>query len=99
MAESTPEQPTYAPGAKTQCAMCGIPASMRCAACKSVVYCKAEHQREHWKNHKKECQLLRAEAMTVGDGANGCVLVIASSQDNDRVSAVSSAFQSAQVHR
>ena len=28
----------------------------RCSACKEVYYCHREHQKEHWKNHKKVCK-------------------------------------------
>lgn len=37
------------------CAICGIAASNKCAACSLVVYCSKEHQKAHWKKHKNEC--------------------------------------------
>lgn len=37
------------------CAICGITASNKCAACSLVVYCSKEHQKAHWKKHKNEC--------------------------------------------
>lgn len=38
------------------CAVCQVPATLICAACKSVKYCGKDHQREHWKEHKIECE-------------------------------------------
>ncbi|XP_001352921.3 SET domain-containing protein SmydA-8 [Drosophila pseudoobscura] len=41
----------------TSCALCQAKASQLCAACRSVVYCSREHQKEHWKQgHKRECK-------------------------------------------
>lgn len=37
------------------CAICGVPASNKCAACSLIVYCSKEHQKAHWKTHKNEC--------------------------------------------
>lgn len=39
----------------SRCAVCGISASSKCAACTLVVYCSKEHQKAHWKQHKNEC--------------------------------------------
>ncbi|XP_068150110.1 SET domain-containing protein SmydA-8 [Drosophila tropicalis] len=45
------------PSSLTNCAFCQARASQICAACKSVVYCSREHQKEHWKKgHKRECK-------------------------------------------
>ena len=41
------------------CSVCSVPANMRCARCKFVVYCGKEHQLSHWKVHKKECSSLK----------------------------------------
>lgn len=38
----------------------------RCARCQSISYCGAEHQRAHWKKHKKLCNYLKAAADEVG---------------------------------
>lgn len=27
----------------------------RCGRCRNAYYCSLEHQKEHWKTHKKEC--------------------------------------------
>ncbi|XP_065370045.1 SET domain-containing protein SmydA-8 [Calliphora vicina] len=43
------------------CAVCQIPATLFCSACKVVKYCGAEHQRQHWKLHKKECRCFRID--------------------------------------
>lgn len=41
----------------TSCALCQARASQLCAACRNVVYCSREHQKEHWKKgHKAECK-------------------------------------------
>ncbi|XP_033158572.1 SET domain-containing protein SmydA-8 [Drosophila mauritiana] len=41
----------------TSCALCQAKASQLCAACRNVVYCSREHQKEHWKKgHRSECQ-------------------------------------------
>lgn len=37
------------------CAICGVPANNKCAACSLIVYCSKEHQKAHWKKHKNEC--------------------------------------------
>lgn len=37
------------------CAICGVAANSKCAACSLVVYCSKEHQKAHWKKHKNEC--------------------------------------------
>ncbi|KAH8244081.1 hypothetical protein KR038_000446 [Drosophila bunnanda] len=41
----------------TSCALCQARASQLCGACRNVVYCSREHQKEHWKRgHKSECK-------------------------------------------
>ncbi|XP_023303762.2 SET domain-containing protein SmydA-8 [Lucilia cuprina] len=41
----------------SKCAVCGVPASLKCMACKQVYYCGKEHQKIHWKKgHKAECK-------------------------------------------
>ena len=38
------------------CALCSSSlAPFRCGKCRAVVYCSAEHQKEHWKTHKISC--------------------------------------------
>lgn len=43
------------------CAICQVPATQTCSACKLVKYCGEEHQRQHWKQHKNECRPFRIE--------------------------------------
>lgn len=38
------------------CAVCGVIALLKCTSCKFVFYCGVEHQKQHWKVHKIECQ-------------------------------------------
>ncbi|KAH8405988.1 hypothetical protein KR215_001817, partial [Drosophila sulfurigaster] len=40
----------------TSCALCQARATQVCAACRNVVYCSREHQKEHWKQHKSQCK-------------------------------------------
>jgi len=54
---------------KGLCAECGVPATKRCGNCRKygvcVFYCSAEHQKRHWKEHKKSCG---ARAVAVEQG-------------------------------
>jgi hypothetical protein len=45
------------------CAVCSIPASSKCARCKSVSYCSPAHQKAGWKAHKVDCPRLAQEAL------------------------------------
>ncbi|KAH8370423.1 hypothetical protein KR093_003406, partial [Drosophila rubida] len=40
----------------TSCALCGARAAQVCAACRNVVYCSREHQKQHWRQHKTQCK-------------------------------------------
>ncbi|KAF5291573.1 hypothetical protein FQR65_LT01886 [Abscondita terminalis] len=40
----------------TNCEVCKNPANQKCAGCHNVFYCNKEHQKEHWKDHKKQCR-------------------------------------------
>ena len=53
-----------------QCALpsCSEVAKQKCAACMSLGYCSREHQRSHWKSHKKECQRIVKAAAAPGEG-------------------------------
>jgi hypothetical protein len=46
------------------CAICGHPASMRCAKCRNTYYCGEEHQKQDWKGHKKVCTAPSASSST-----------------------------------
>ncbi|KAK7072642.1 hypothetical protein SK128_012619 [Halocaridina rubra] len=39
----------------SRCGSCGAKATLKCTACGTVYYCSKEHQKKHWKVHKKEC--------------------------------------------
>lgn len=39
-----------------KCAVCGKPASKKCGGCSLAFYCTAEHQRQHWNEHKENCK-------------------------------------------
>ena len=39
---------------------CDRKVKKKCAACQAVRYCSSEHQKMHWKEHKKTCVDLRA---------------------------------------
>eukprot|EP00041_Stephanoeca_diplocostata_P034390 m.1171167 g.1171167 ORF g.1171167 m.1171167 type:complete len:453 (-) comp24512_c0_seq5:3243-4601(-) len=41
-----------------KCAKCGEPAAMRCSRCQNEWYCRRQCQVEHWKSHKKMCNLI-----------------------------------------
>lgn len=47
---------TIAGAACGQCTVCDVDAALKCTACKVTFYCGAEHQRQHWKDHKPLCQ-------------------------------------------
>ena len=38
----------------------------RCAGCSCIFYCSREHQKLHWKEHKRMCQYLASAAEEVG---------------------------------
>jgi prophage maintenance system killer protein len=39
------------------CGVCSITKDLKsCSACKKVYYCSVGHQRQHWAQHKKDCQ-------------------------------------------
>ncbi|XP_057334486.1 SET domain-containing protein SmydA-8-like [Microplitis mediator] len=49
------------------CEVCGKPAEQKCSACKSAFYCSREHQKNHWKEHMKNCKAFKiAEDQNVG---------------------------------
>ncbi|CAG7721698.1 unnamed protein product, partial [Allacma fusca] len=51
------------------CAVCGTKAPHRCASCQSISYCSAEHQKDHWKGHRKVCPHFRiVEDQILGKG-------------------------------
>jgi hypothetical protein len=42
---------------QTLCGLCNKKASQKCSRCLTTYYCCVEHQKEHWKEHKKACEL------------------------------------------
>lgn len=44
---------------------CSQPGTKTCSRCKKVSYCSKEHQREHWKVHKKVCGKAKKKSDTV----------------------------------
>lgn len=45
------------------CEVCGKPAEQKCSACKSVFYCSREHQKNHWKEHMKNCKAFKVRSL------------------------------------
>ncbi|XP_007420737.1 zinc finger MYND domain-containing protein 10 [Python bivittatus] len=43
---------------KPKCGMCGSEATKRCSRCRNEWYCKRECQVQHWRKHKKACNLI-----------------------------------------
>jgi hypothetical protein len=39
-----------------ECPICEGPGGLLCSGCNAVSYCSPEHQRLHWKSHKKSCR-------------------------------------------
>lgn len=37
------------------CTICETETKNSCSNCKQVFYCSVEHQKQDWKNHKKNC--------------------------------------------
>lgn len=44
------------PAPQSECAICVQAASVTCPRCRRVRYCSKEHQKQHWADHKIECQ-------------------------------------------
>ncbi|CAG7817876.1 unnamed protein product [Allacma fusca] len=40
-----------------KCPVCSKKADKTCSACHSVSYCSSDHQKRHWKEHKKTCRI------------------------------------------
>ncbi|CAG7826396.1 unnamed protein product [Allacma fusca] len=38
-----------------ECAVCHGEATQRCSACHAAYYCSFEHQKQHWKSHRRQC--------------------------------------------
>lgn len=39
----------------TTCFVCRAPANLRCCGCRFIYYCSRDHQRLHWRLHKRQC--------------------------------------------
>lgn len=46
-----------------QCGVCGVVAHLKCSGCQAVVYCGKEHQKAHWKSHKKTCKAIQVSQL------------------------------------
>lgn len=44
-----------------KCVVCNNNAKFKCAACKQVNYCGAQHQKKDWSNHKINCRPFKIE--------------------------------------
>lgn len=38
------------------CPVCQKPADKKCSGCHNISYCSSEHQKRHWKLHKRDCR-------------------------------------------
>ena len=58
------------------CAVCKSSCTLSCSRCKTAHYCSREHQREHWKKHKRVCgksaeELSGGGRLSSGGGSGG----------------------------
>lgn len=55
------------------CSFCGAEAALKCSGCSkdgvSTFYCSAEHQKKHWKTHKRQCGVAPTQAAEADAGA------------------------------
>lgn len=54
------------PPSQPRCLVCSLPAPLKCSRCRSAHYCSAEHQRQHWKLHKRACSRAAPSASAAG---------------------------------
>lgn len=47
---------------------------MKCSACREACYCSAEHQRLHWKEHKRECKRTSVAPSSSGSSSSSKVM-------------------------
>ena len=63
--EDAEEKVETTPATKLLCSACGKEGDThtlkKCRACKCVWYCDKDCQNKHWKEHKKECRLIKKE--------------------------------------
>jgi len=64
-------QPVVGPFLCANILHCENDAQLTCSRCRSVVYCRAECQKEHWKAHKEHCK----------EGASSFTLLALSHED------------------
>ena len=68
---------------------CTQPGTKRCAACNSVSYCSQDHQRQHWKEHKKVCAEMKQTAASVSSASPSSAAASSKSASSDLASASS----------
>jgi pre-rRNA-processing protein TSR4 len=52
-------------GWQQRCCVCGVPAPLKCGACKQLHYCSQQHQRVDWPFHSGECSAFLAAGSLV----------------------------------
>jgi pre-rRNA-processing protein TSR4 len=52
-------------GWQSRCCVCGVPAPLKCGACKQLHYCSQQHQRVDWPFHSGECAAFKAAGTLV----------------------------------
>ncbi len=52
-------------GWQSRCCVCGIPAPLKCGACKQLHYCSQQHQRVDWPFHSGECAAFKTAGTLV----------------------------------
>jgi pre-rRNA-processing protein TSR4 len=52
-------------GWQQRCCVCGVPAPLKCGACKQLRYCSQQHQRVDWPFHSGECAAFKAAGTLV----------------------------------
>jgi len=58
------------------CRLCGELAYQLCGRCRGIYYCSKECQKQHWKDHKKDCRPAEIIDLGMAGGNGGVVNVI-----------------------